>query len=246
MALPTSRSEFKAYCLRRLGATATKVNITDIQAEDRIDEALAFWKDYHHEARYKDYFKHQITQQNIDESGIDIPNNITSVIRVFTTDTGVASGIFSLRYQLQLNDLYDLSSTNLSNYVIAQQYVGLIQDTLSPQSAIRFQKVEHKIRFDTETLFKFRVGQFVIIEAYVEIDENVTTDIWKDRALADLATAMMKRQYGENIKKYNGIVLMGGSTLNGQQIYNEAMEELTKIKEDFVLNYQDPVDFFVA
>lgn len=246
MAVPVNRSEFKEYCLRRLGKTAIKVNVTDPQIEDRIDEALLFWKDYHYEARYMTYVKHEITQQNIDDKFIVLPNNIISVVKVFNTDIGITSGIFSLRYQLHLNDLYDLSSTNLSNFVIAQQYVNLIQDVLSPQSAIRFQSVEHTLRFDAETLYKFRVGQFIILEIYTEIDENVYTDIWRNRTLADLATAMIKRQWGENLKKYQGIVLPGGSTLNGQVMYTEAVEEIKDLKQTFINLYQDPVNFVVA
>ena len=195
MSLPNTRQDFKEYCLRRLGKGAITINVTEAQCQDRIDEALVYWKDYHHQAKHRTFLKHQITQQEIDTKSIILPNSVTSVVKVFAPDHGISAGIFSLRYQLQLNDLYDLSSTTLSNYVIAQQYLSLIQNILTPESALTFQKYQHKIEFDSDIKEKFNVGSYLIIEAFVEIIELDYPDVWTDRALADMATSMIKRQW---------------------------------------------------
>lgn len=246
MALPQTRQTFKEFCLRQLGQGVININVSDPQVEDCVDLALQFWQDYHFQAKTKIYSKHVITAAEIALGQIVIPPLISDVISVYMNDAGVSSGIFSLRYQLQLNDLYDLSSTNLSNYVIAQQYVNTIQNVLSPESQIRFQQYNHTISFDTNINLRFLPGQFIIIEAYAYVDPATTPEIWTNRTLINLCTAYIKRVFGSNLKKFAGMQLPGGTVMDGNAIYSEAVREISELEETFINKYQDPDYLFIA
>lgn len=126
MAVPSTRTEFKEYCLRALGKPVIDINVADEQAEDRIDQALRFYYDYHFDGTSKTYYKHQITQDDIDNQYIDLPENIIGVVRVFPMgDPTTSSGdIFNIRYQIALNDLYTLVNVGLVNYYMTMGTFG--------------------------------------------------------------------------------------------------------------------------
>lgn len=240
MALPATREEFIEWCLRKLGKPVARINVTSEQLDDRVDECLKLWKEYHYHAQTRVYVKHQLTSNNVSTGIIDMPSDIAHVVKVFSSDWGVSSGIFSLRYQLHLNDLWDLSSTTLSNYVIAQQYMSTIANVLSPESDISFQYYTGQLKLRAGVTEKWKPGQWIIIEAYATIDPETYPGIWADRILLDYGAALIKRQWGENLKKYQGIQLPGGTLLNGQQIWNEANADVARYEEEFALKYQEP------
>lgn len=240
MALPTSKAEFIEYCLRRLGKPVINIEIASQQLDDRVDDCLQLWKEFHYDASRRQYLKHQITQEEIDQGYIEMPRAIKNVVRVSAIDWGVSTGIFSMRYQLSLNDLWDLSSTTLGHYVIANQYVETIEDVLVPESNITFQHVTGQLRFSADMMSRFFVNQWVIIECWVEVDPETYPNIWNDRIMLDVGTAMIKKQWGSNIKKYESIQLPGGSTIKGQQIFDEAEAELAQLRLDMRALYETP------
>ena len=126
MANPSSREELKQYCLRQLGAPVLEINVDDDQLEDRIDEALQLYQEYHFDGTEKFYLKHQVTQENITNEWIPVDNSITGIIRVFPYNSALSStNMFDVRYQLRLNDIFDLSKQNLTGYTIAMQHLDL-------------------------------------------------------------------------------------------------------------------------
>lgn len=242
MAIPTSRQEFKQYCLRTLGYPVIEINVDDDQVEDRIDEALKYYGDYHFDATEKTYYKHQVTNQDKINKYITMPDNIIGAVSIFSIgDPSVRSDdLFNIRYQIALNDLYTLTSVSLVPYFMVMQHLAVIQDLLVGRQPIRYTRHRNRLHVDMDwnTL---NTGEFLLVEAYQVIDPEVFTDVWGDRWLARYCTALIKRQWGNNLKKYSGMQMPGGITFNGQQIYEEAMEEIKAMEEEMIINYSLPV-----
>ena len=124
MSKPSTRAQFKTYCLRKLGFPVIEINVDDDQVEDRIDEALSFWNDYHFDGQQKMYMKHQITAEDINRRWIYCPDVVSFVTGVFPFDQSNASiNMFDLRYQLRLHDLYDFTSVSYVSYEITMQHI---------------------------------------------------------------------------------------------------------------------------
>ena len=241
MAAPTTRQQFRDYCLRRLGAPVIEINVDEDQVEDRIDDALRTWWDYHFDGAEKLYYKHQITQQDKTNRYITLPENIIGAVRIF--DVGDAlntNNMFNIRYQIALNDLYTLTSVSMVPYYMAMTHIQFLEYILVGQQPIRYNRHINKLHLDMDWE-KLNTGDFLIVEAYEVVDPLLYQDVWKDRWLMQYCTALIKRQWGTNMKKFDGMTLPGGIKFSGQQIYNEAQEEIETLEKEMILNYSLPV-----
>lgn len=242
MAQPTSREAYKQYCLRNLGSPVIDVNVDDEQLEDRIDEALQYYRDYHYDGTIHDYVKHQITAEDITNQYISIGEHIQGIVRVFDIDdTGVgASSLFNVRYQIHLNDLYNFSSATYAPYVSAMTNIAMMEELFVGKQPIDFNRHVNRlfIRMDWRDI---TVGEFIIIEVYRTTDPDVYADVWNDRWLLRYGTALFKRQWGENLSKFAGVQLPGGITLDGPRILGEAREEINQLEEEMITSYSLPV-----
>lgn len=241
MANPTTRAEFKENCLRRLGKPVIEINVDDDQVDDRIDEALAYYWDYHFDGSSKIYYKYQVTSQDIENKYIDMPENIIGVINMF--DLGSALGtnnLFNIRYQIALNDLYTLTSVSMTPYYMALQHIQFLEYLLVGKQPLRYNRHKNRLHIDMDWE-RIGVDNYLIVEAYEVVDPNVYQDVWKDRWLLQYTTALIKRQWGANLKKFQGMQMPGGLTFNGQQIFNEAMDEIGKLENEMIYTYSLPV-----
>lgn len=251
MAKPGTRQQFKEYCLRALGAPVIEINVDDAQVEDRIDQALQYFADWNSNGAQRTYYKYQVTQQDktnryIDTFGID--PNLMTVSRVFQIGFNLQiNNIFNVRYQMALNDFYGLRTgqMNLNYFVSTMQYIEMLQQLLDPEKQVRFNKYNNKLNIDMNWE-DFLTGQYLLIEGYTVVDPAVYSEAWNDPMLKKYATALIKMQWGANLSKYEGIPLPGNITFNGQRIYQEAMEEISKIEEDVLLKYQEPPEFITG
>ena len=238
MANPASREQLKQYCLRRLGEPVIDVNVDDEQLEDRIDDALKYFQDYHYDGAERVYLKHQITQTDIDNEYVDIPDAVIGVIRIFPIGNNLnTGGIFNIRYQLHLNDLFDFSSASYIQYQMAMTHVEALQELFVGEQPIRFARHKNRLKIDMDWSDDVAVGDFIVIEAYRILDPDTYTDVYGDRWLREYTTQLFKRQWGENLKKFEGIQLPGGLQFNGQTIYNEAQEEISRLESEVNTNY---------
>ena len=241
MAVPASRSEFKEYCLRKLGKPVIEINVDDDQVEDRIDEALKYYWDYHFDGTEKIYYKHTITASNVSEKYINLPDNIIGAVRIFNIgDPMVTNNLFDIRYQIALNDLYTLTSVSMIPYYMMFQHVQLMEQMLVGQQPIRFNRHTNKLYVDMDWN-KVNVGNYLIVEAYQVLDPDVYTDAWSDRWLLRYATCLIKLQWGNNLKKFQGMQLPGGIQFNGQKIYEEALQERMDLEKEMITSYSLPV-----
>ena len=240
MAVPISRSEFKEYCLRKLGKPVIEINVDDDQVEDRIDEALKYYWDYHFDGTERIYYKHLITSTNITDKYITLPENVIGAVRIFSIgDPMVTNNLFDIRYQIALNDLYTLTSVSMIPYYMMFQHIQLLEQMLVGQQPIRYNRHTDKLYVDMDWN-KVTAGNYLIVEAYQVLDPDTYTDAWGDRWLSRYATALIKKQWGSNLTKFSGLTLPGGVQFNGDKIYNDAVNEIEAMEKDMATSYSLP------
>ena len=270
MAIPTSKSTFKEYCLRNLGNGAIDINVTDDQADDRIDEALQYFAQYHYDGIERMYLKYKITSTDIArwktnatttatdtvdtsitssfEEGknfIPIPSSVVSILNIFPFDDSSTNNMFDIRYQLRLNDLYDFSSTSIIQYEMTMQQLDLLSHLLVGEVPIRFNQHQNRLYLDMD-VEDVTEDEYLIIECYRKLDPNTYTDIYDDIYLKRYATALIKRQWGANLSKFSGVAMLGGVTMNGETIYSQATEEIDKLEEQIQLAFETPVNYMIG
>lgn len=241
MATLTSREQFKEYCLRKLGKPVLEVNVDDDQVEDRIDEALKYYWDYHFDGTSKIYYKHQFTAEDIANGYITLPENIIGAVNIFDIGDYIATNnIFNIRYQIALNDLYTLTYQSMVPYYMAFQQLQLLEQLLVGKQPIRYNRNTNKLYVDVNW-DKVIPGQYLVVEAYQVVDPTEYQDVWNDRWLQRYATALIKKQWGTNLTKFIGVQLPGGVQFNGEKIYNDAVEEIAQYEEEMISSYSLPV-----
>jgi hypothetical protein len=256
MATITNRTDFKNYCLRRLGFPVIEINVDDEQIEDRIDDALQYWQDYHFDGLQKVYYIKALLQQDVTQKYIDLSqskdsqNNameIVGVTRIFPlSDSQATINMFDLRYQLRLNELYDFTSASYVNYTLTQQHLRSLELMFTGEVPIRFQRHMQRLYIDWAWgEQEAPVGQIVVAECYAAINPDVYQKVWNDMWLKQYTTALIKRQWGENLKKFANLQLPGGVTLDGQKIFDEATEEINQLREDMNKDYFSPLEWYM-
>ncbi len=273
MAKPSTRQELVNYCLRRLGAPVLEINIDDDQIDDLVDDALQYFHERHFDGVERMYLKYQITQEDIDRGTADAPNGVgivttsatspvgtqnfyessnyiqvpDSVIgieKVFKFDTSsISGGMFSIKYQLFLNDLYYFNSVELLQYAMVKSYLEDIDFLLTTDKQVRFNKRQNRLYLDIDWGSQ-KAGNYIIFDCFRILDPNDFTKVYNDSFLKQYLTSLIKRQWGQNLIKFQGVKLPGGIELNGRQIYDDAEKEIADIKSRMTLDYEiPPLDF---
>jgi hypothetical protein len=254
MATPSTRETLKQYALRALGKPVIEINVDDDQLEDRIDEALQYYAQYHYDGIRRTYLKYQYTQTDKDRitgnssetttknsvsttwsegnNFIVVPESVISVINIFPFSDKGNLNLFDVRYQLRLNDLYDFSSTSIINYDIVLRHLDFLDHILVGEKPFRFVQNDNRLYIDMDWTNDLQVGEYLVIEAYRKLDPETFTDVYNDMILKRYVTALFKKNWGANLSKFNGVAMLGGVTLNGQQIYSEAIQEIEKIENE--------------
>jgi len=318
--MAATREEFKQYCLRALGAPVVEINVDDDQLEDRIDEALEYWRLYHSEGIEKVYLKHQIkastltltsstadqfevnsivtgqtsgasarvtsqtdklssgtqlmvrgirgtflsgepitngtvtanlsenpvTLGEIDKRYIELNDWVYGVVRMLPfSGTQTSKSMFDIQYQLRLNDLYDLTSTSIIYYKMIMSHLSLLDLELNGKPMIRFNRLQGRLYPDINWDADIALGDFVVIECYRALNPAEFSRMWNEPWLKKYTEALFKRQWGTNLKKFSGIQLPGGIVLDGQSLYNEAIDEIKSL-EDELMNKSAPLEFFLG
>ena len=242
MAQPTTRREFKEWCLRKLGKPVIEINVDQDQADDRIDEALSYYWDYHFDGTEKTFLKHQITADDKANGYIEVPENIIGVINIFNLGSNItaSTGMFNVQYQFVLNNLHDFVNYNMVNFYMSMQHLQFMEEILVGKQPIRYNRHINRLHIDTDW-DRLEEGDYIVAEAYSIVDPNTYADVWKDRWLQNYATAKIKYQWGSNLTKFVGMSLPGNVQFNGEQILNDAREEIQRLEEEMIASYSLPV-----
>jgi hypothetical protein len=242
MAQPTTRTEFKEWCLRKLGKPVIEINVDQDQVDDRVDEALSYYWDYHFDGTEKTYLKHQVTSDDKTNKYITVPENIIGVISIFDLSTNIAtsSGMFNVQYQFVLNNIYDLTNYNTVHYYMSMENLQFMEKMLVGSQPIRYNRHMNKLYIDAnwDTI---EIGTYIVAECYSIVDPDQYVDVWKDRWLQNYASAKIKYQWGSNLTKFVGMNLPGNVQFNGEAILADALTEITKLEEEMISSYSLPV-----
>ena len=299
MAKPNTRSTLKDYCLRNLGKPVIDINVDEDQIEDRIDEAVQYFCQYHTDGVERMYLKYKVTADdkvrlrknkefnviekgtyadNIElESGTNtvlegdgdlikedgtplhtedstivettyeetqnylvIPDAVISVINIFPLSDRANLNMFDVRYQLRLNDLYDFSSTSIVHYELTMRHLDFLDHILVGEKPIRFNTLSNRLYIDMDWQEDIDADEYLIIECYRQIDPTQHTRMFDDMYLKRYATTLIKRQWGQNLSKFNGTAMLGGVTLNGPELFSTAIAEQQKLEEEIRSNFEEP------
>jgi hypothetical protein len=244
----TSRQELKDYCFRALGYPLVEIDVTDAAADDRIDEALDFFREYYFDGADRFFMKHIVTQEDIDRGWIPIQDNIWGINNILpVSNSGNANGdIFSYEYQFRSSDMMrNLSSTNLVYFSQVMSYFSLVENMLNVQLQFRFNRNEGKLYIDTNWVNRLPVGTWLMVDCYAVMDPEVNTKFWNNRRFKEYAIALIKQQWSRAYSKYDNIQLPGGVTIKGKDMAEEAKAERQEIEDD-VVNNQSPLGFSIG
>ena len=275
MAQPASRSDFKNYCLRQLGAPVLEINVADEQIDDIIDDALQYFHERHFDGVLRTYLKYQVTQDDIDrgkgpgQSGVtgittttatstidgatmqfdweensnylQVPPSVIGIEKVFHFDgsQSMSSGMFSIKYQLFLNDIYFWGAMEMLTYNMTRTYLADLEFALTTQKQFRFNQRMDRLYLDI-SWGELTAGDYLVIDCFRTLDPNDYTRVWNDSFLKKYTTALLKKQWGQNLIKFQGVKLPGGVELDGRAIYEDAMKDLEIIREMMSNTYELP------
>ena len=250
MAVPASRQDLIDYCKRKLGDPVLEINVDEDQIEDRIDEALQYWQEYHFDATVRTFYKHQVTQTDITNEYIPIPTNILFVNKMFPISSafGSSANFFDIKYQMMLNDIADLQNFagDLAYYEQMQQYLSLLDMKLNGLPQIQWSR--HEDRLYVHGDFQdgdIDVGEYIVLDVYQLVD-TTNTSVWNDWWLKEYSTQLIKQQWGTNLIKFEGVQLPGGVTFNGRQMYDDATAEIERLKERIHEDFSFPPPLMVG
>ena len=275
MAQPASRSEFKNYCLRQLGAPVLEINVADEQIDDIIDDSLQYFHERHFDGVMRTYLKYQVTQDDIDrgkgpgQSGVtgittttatstidgasmqfdweensnylQVPPSVIGIEKVFHFDgsQSMSSGMFSIKYQLFLNDIYFWGAMEMLTYNMTRTYLADLEFALTTQKQFRFNQRMDRLYLDV-SWGELTPGDYLVIDCFRTLDPNDYARVWNDSFLKKYTTALLKKQWGQNLIKFQGVKLPGGVELNGREIYEDGVKELEIIREMMSNTYELP------
>ena len=260
MATPSSRNELITYAKRQLGEPVLEVNVSDEQVENVIDDTIQYFQENCYNGMERAYLYHEITSDDLTRFAdtvtttngstswkearnfIPIPAHVTGISKVFgLVSNSIRSNLFGVEYQLFLNDLYAFGSLDILNYYMTKQYLETLDMVLNNGSfqQFRFTARRDRLYMDLDKDF-LKEGSNLLIECHRMIDPTDATEMNNDPFVKKYATALMKKQWGMNLIKYTNVQLPGGVTLNGREIYMDALAEIEKIEGEVLSKYAIP------
>jgi hypothetical protein len=242
MARIQTREQLVNYCLRRLGAPVIQINVAPEQLDDRVEDALHKFAEYHYNGTNRAYIKHQVTAQDKINQYIILPENIIGAVDIFPLQGFASTGqdMFDVRYQIAMNDLYTLSGTNLVPYAMTMTQLATMNEMLIGKVPIRYNRRNgNKLYLDMDWN-NTGVGTWLIIEAFEVVDPEEFDGVYDEQWLKDYLTALIKKQWGTNLSKFQGMALPGGMVLNGLEIIQQADREIAEAQTTLERNYVMP------
>lgn len=251
MAPPNSRVTLIDYCKRRLGDPVLEINVDEDQIEDRVDEALQYYQEYHSDATIRTYLKHLVTATDVANEYIPISSDILYVSQLFPTSSAFGSSVnfFDIKYQMMLNDIADLQNFagDLAYYEQMNQYLSMLDMKLNGTPQVQFSRHQDRLYIFGDFADKdIKAGEYIVAEVYTILNPETHTSIYNDMWLKEYTTALIKQQWGMNLIKFEGVQLPGGVVLNGRQLYDDATTEIENLRQRIREEHEFPADFFVG
>ena len=268
MSKPSTRQGLIDYSLRRLGYPVLEINVDDDQIDDIVDDAIQYFNERHYDGIERVFLKHKVTtaEKTILEGGdagittttatstagvssvgwdennnfLQLPDHVVGVNQVFKMDNStISSGLFNLKYQLFLNDLYYYGALDLLNYTMTKTYLEDLSRLITPDVQIRFNKKQHRLYMDIDWK-EFTEDQYIVLDCYRAVSPTDFASVYNDFWLKKYVTSLIKKQWGQNLIKFQGVLMPGGVQLNGRQLYDDAMIELEALIQELKTEYEMP------
>lgn len=233
---PENIQELKEYIKRKLGHPVVKIDVTDEQMHDRIADTLSMYRKFHYNGTQREYVKWQLTQTDINNKYISTNPNITGVVRVLDPQTSNSSSMFTsvefwMRSQINFADFFGSTQTSFVEYFLTQQRIADMDQLFRSNPASRFSTHEDKLFISIDWNNDVKVGDWIVAECHTFLDPQTNKSILSESFILSHATAGIKMQWGSNLKKFAGVTLPGGLSIDGQSIYNEGQDELKSAEE---------------
>lgn len=251
-----SRDALIDYCFHRLGAPVIEVELDEQQVSYCVDDAVQRWQQVHSDGSIRKYVPHTITEDDIKRGYIRLPDTILSVVRVLpVTLSGVIAntlsgmGMFNPVYQYSITDFKNVLNGEMSSYNDLMTNIQMAQDLFHAETGLQFNRLSSKLYLETDynsASSLVKLGTIIVVECYMAIEEDEAPRMWSDWWLKRYAAALMKRQWGTNLKKFDGVQLPGGITTNGQIIYGEALQEIEELEHELRDQHELPPIFMVG
>ena len=264
MAIISSRQQLIDYCMRRLGEPVIEVNVDEDQVEDKIDDTLQIYREFHSDATFRNYYQHEMTETDIENGYITIPPRIIYVTKMFPASASFvgSTNMFSFQYQVAMSDFHTMSDVGggggLSHYDQMRSYMELIDMKINGLPIINFNRRQDRVYLWSDIKDgQIKAGTHVCFECYevVPTPEAIATNplnrgdvstIYNDMFVKDYTTALIKEQWGMNLSKFEGMQLPGGVTINGRQLVEDARGEIETLRERMRLEQEEPPIFLVG
>tara|TARA_B100000929_G_scaffold290599_1_gene284997 strand:- start:123836 stop:124579 length:744 start_codon:yes stop_codon:yes gene_type:complete len=243
-----SREKLKEYCLRQLGKPVININVAEEQIQDRIDDALQKYTEEHYDGSVEEWVSYKITQEDIDNGYMSLPDNILVVTDIMPINEIVAhNSLFSYQYQVAMQELSNFTPFDSSDYFMKMFNYNSVSDMLSGASSYNFVRHQNRIYINSaSSLGELGVDYPLGFKVIRLLDPQNAPSMFNEVWLKKYTTALIKKQWGNNMKKMSGVQLLGGVELNGQQIYDEAVEEIEQLEVELEEKYSEPLSFIVG
>lgn len=257
MAAISSRLGLINYCLRKLGEPVIEVNVDEDQVEDKVDDALQVYQEFHSDATYRTYYTTIVTEQNMEDEYVTIPSDVLYVTRMMKGGMGMMGGGWhNFPYQWWTSQMGGMGGGScggnqmyggMNMMVQSYMYMSMIDTVLNGAPLIEFVRRANRLHIQGEVdSGGMKVGQHMAFECYRALDPEVHTSIYNDMFMKDYTTALIKEQWGQNMSKFEGMQLPGGVTINGRVILEEAKGEIESLRERMRLEQECPPEFMVG
>lgn len=247
MASPLSRTELKDYCLRKLGFPVIDINVDDDQLEDRIDDALQKYREYHYDGTEEIYLAHMVTAGDIANKYISVSDNIVGISRLLpisgqsiSSQNSQGFNIFDINYQIRLNDFYSLTASSYSYYVVARMHLSMLDMIVTGEIPFRYNKTINRVTLYMNWSGRLNEGDYIVFQAHRIVDPGVYSKIYNDTWLKEYTTALFKKQWGANLSKYTNFQLPGGIVINGDRIQAEGANEVEMLEQKLRDTFEYP------
>lgn len=242
MSIPTSRTEFRDYCLRKLGSDVIEINVSEEQIEDRIDEALNRYREHHFDSYENVYLARQLTANDVSNTSVTLPHGITGVTKIFSVSSIGGQGAGSLReplstaYQIRASDIFfnpqssGAFAMTMLDYYLFKRHMTLIDELLTGTTPVRFNRHKHSLNIDGDWTNVLKTGTWVIIECQSILDPDTYMSVWSDLWLQNYATYLIMQQWGQVMSKFTEVRLPGGVVLNGPGLVQYADQKLEALE----------------
>ena len=247
MAKLQSADNLRDYAYRKLGAPKIEIQVDDTQAYDRIDDALQLFIERHFDGAEEKFITYEFTALDETNQYITLDDTIVAVTRIYEPGKYSSEAMSDVRYRIMFDEMFDMTKVNMTYYEITLQHLEMVQSYFNLDRTFTFNKATNRLHSHAGKIIE---GNSMLLRAWKAVvpDESsgYAVDVYNDEWIKKYATAQIKQQWGANLKQFDGMPLPGGITINGQQVWDEAKEEIDKLEEEFSLNYELPVNFLVG